>query len=362
MEDDAYQINTSGIISQTPGYITITPGFPDSYVCKWYQTISGGTRQINIIIQDNTPNGNTVTPATGSLYIGVYEGPDEVMHSTTTSFNYPSWLDPPSGTPFYVKFNIQADDNTAYSYDYWPERCYIGSKTPDEEKAVGDIVFNDGSAMAYTDFDAITDTSVINEKKAAAIALIFYKGSELNEGSDTTTVRTLGVGLKHSSSTLSWCTNSAHAYGENITTILTTNGDKDGSNNLTQIATYIHDILGEEDDTGDAEKYPAFHFAKNYKNVAGSNVLGSAYEDDWFLPSSAEFTKMYVNFKGDGRLFDIDEAGDKLGGDKFEENWFASSSLISNNGIFMCEYRLSTNTSYGTWQYNEANVCAIREF
>ena len=123
LEDDAYQINTSGIISQTPGYITITPGFPDSYVCKWTQTISGGTRQINIIIQDR--NGGSVSPATGSLYIGVYEGPDEVMHSTTTSFNYPSWLDPPSGTPFYVKFNIQADANTAYSYDYWPREGAI---------------------------------------------------------------------------------------------------------------------------------------------------------------------------------------------------------------------------------------------
>lgn len=118
LASEDYDINTSGIITQTPGYITITPGFPDSYVCKWIQTISGGTRQINIIIQDR--NGGSVSPATGSLYIGVYEGPDEVMHSTTTSFNYPSWLDPPSGTPFYVTFNVQVDDNTAYSYDYWP--------------------------------------------------------------------------------------------------------------------------------------------------------------------------------------------------------------------------------------------------
>ncbi len=123
LEDDAYQINTSGVISQIAGSINITPGLPENYVCKWTQTISGGTRQINIIIQDR--NGGSVSPATGSLYIGVYEGPDEVMHSTTTSFNYPSYLDPPSGTPFYVKFNIQADDNTAYSYDYWPREGAI---------------------------------------------------------------------------------------------------------------------------------------------------------------------------------------------------------------------------------------------
>ena len=118
LANEDYDINTSGIITQTPGYITITPGLPENYVCKWTQTVSAGSRQINIIIEDIY--GNPVTPATDSLYVGVYEGPDEVMHSTTTSFNYPSYLDPPVGTPFYVSFNIQADSNTAYSYDYWP--------------------------------------------------------------------------------------------------------------------------------------------------------------------------------------------------------------------------------------------------
>ena len=124
-------------------------------------------------------------------------------------------------------------------------------------RAVGDIVFNDGSAMPYSEFET-ADTEIQNNLKNYAIALIFYKGRELNDGSDTTTERTIGVGLKHSSDKLAWCTNSALAYGENITAIIS-NIDKNGSDNLTQIATYIHDTLGEEDDTGDAEKYPAFH-------------------------------------------------------------------------------------------------------
>ena len=177
-------------------------------------------------------------------------------------------------------------------------------------RAVGDIVFNDGSAMPYSDFET-ADTEVQNNLKNYAIALIFYKGRELNDGSDTTTERTIGVGLKHSSDKLAWCTTSALAYGENIAAIIS-NIDKNGSDNLTQIATYIHDTHGEDvDDTGDAEKYPAFHFAINYKSVTGSNLLGSAYEDDWYLPSSAEFRKLYENCKKAGSLFDIDEASDK---------------------------------------------------
>ena len=61
----------------------------------------------------------------------------------------------------------------------------IGSKAAPD--AVGDIVFNDGSAMSYTDFNNL-DAATKNEKKAAAIALIFYKGS----ASDALGARILG--------------------------------------------------------------------------------------------------------------------------------------------------------------------------
>ena len=65
-----------------------------------------------------------------------------------------------------------------------PPVTYIGSKTPTETKAVGDIVFTDGSASPYN--DELTD-----EQKAAAIAVIFYVGDE----NDTLGAKTLGVGL-----------------------------------------------------------------------------------------------------------------------------------------------------------------------
>ena len=49
---------------------------------------------------------------------------------------------------------------------------YIGTKAPSEAKAVGDIVFSDGSATPYS-----ADLELTDEQKAAAIAVIFYAGT-----------------------------------------------------------------------------------------------------------------------------------------------------------------------------------------
>ena len=209
--DGNYLIDDDGRIKPIPGTVTVTPGFPGNYVCKWKQRVSGTTRYIDLIIEDLDEHALEIGTAVGninSVIAGIYEGADLVKEYTLTSatglsFAYPSYLDPPSGTPFYVKFNVKVDDSTAYSYDYWPDKIlYVGTKDPDLAKEVGDIVFNDGSAMAYTDFEAITDTSVKNAKKASAIALIFYKGTS---ESDVLGARTLGVGLKHNQSGLAWC-------------------------------------------------------------------------------------------------------------------------------------------------------------
>ena len=83
---------------------------------------------------------------------------------------------------------------------------YIGTKAPGEAKEVGDIVFNDGSAMSYSTYDALEDNAK-NEKKTSAIALIFYKGTS---SSDALGKKTLGVGLKQDNK--AWCTTDANAY------------------------------------------------------------------------------------------------------------------------------------------------------
>ena len=164
----------------------------------------------------------------------------------------------------------------------------LGTKAPDVAKAVGDIVFNDGSATPYT-----AELTLSDEQKAAAIAVIF----KVDGG------KTLGVGLKHNRSGLAWCTDDAKAYNRKINTIqcpargdagnLTFTGDTDGSDNLEQIASFLITAGLADDTTGkDADKrYPAFYFAKNYKNTATN--LEAAYGNGWYLPTVAE-------------LFDID--------------------------------------------------------
>ncbi len=256
-----------------------------------------------------------------------------------------------------------------------------GDKDSSEDYAVGDIVFNDGSALPYT-----SGLTLTNSQKAAAIALIFYKGTDLNSGDNTAINRTLGVGLKHNKSLVSWCRSSAKAYSTNITTIqcppsgpdrqYTFEGDKNGSDNLEQIA----DFLGENNDTGVGENstktkeeaaalYPAFYFAKNYKDVSGSNVSGTAYEEGWYLPSIAELFQVYVKGRGSSKVFAIDEASQALGGDTFGSSYYWSSSQSNEGDYGAYNLFLDSGRYTGDGCYKSINkysgsmaVCCIREF
>lgn len=239
----------------------------------------------------------------------------------------------------------------------------IGIKKATDEKEVGDIVFKDGTATPYT-----SGMSLTKKQKNAAIAIIFYKGKGLNNGSDTSTIRTLGVGLKHSKTGLAWCTESADAYGKNITTIkcsatkkgnkYTFTGDKNGSNYL--------EMIEAEDGINDTEKeanYPSFYFAKNYKKVTGSNVKGSQYDNGWYFPSMAESYQIYLCMEN--KVFDIDAAIEALGGDKFGDNalWTASSYGDKN----FLNYATAISYKSGSLPVqpklnNSLKVCCIREF
>ena len=178
---------------------------------------------------------------------------------------------------------------------------YVGTKAPSEAKAVGDIVFNDGSATPYTRNLELTDA-----QKRAAIAIIFYRGRNLNDGGDTTTVRTLGVGLTRSDA-IYWCKrnsedDTANAWNKDITSIrciesgsegnYTFTGDLNGKDNFDQMKTFL--TAQGLDDTGTAANYPAFYFARNYKDaLIGSEtesriIPGSEFENGWYLPSIAE--------------------------------------------------------------------------
>lgn len=199
----------------------------------------------------------------------------------------------------------------------WTE--IIVKASPD---AVGDIVLNDGKAIAFADADCMT-----NAQKSAAIAVIFYKGTGLNSDengvANNSTVRTLGVGLVQSQSTLEWrgqinfsvylegfdsnairagyfgriqsieCTPNGYGMSQ------TFSGDKNGSDNLSQIRAYLPTYSSSENsylynDTNNSSSYPAFYFAKNYASQTGSRILsGSEFANGWYLPSVAELYEIW---------------------------------------------------------------------
>ncbi len=228
--------------------------------------------------------------------------------------------------------------------------------------AVGDIILNDGSKVNYKTAKTFTGSD-LNELKGKAIAVIFR--------ADTANKTALGVGLKHNTSSLEWCTRDANAYDKNIETIqcpasgdvgnLTFTGDTDGSDNLEQIASFLTTAGLVNDTKGtDADKrYPAFYFAKNYKNTATN--LTSTYENGWYLPTVAE-------------LFDIwkvkavvDGASGLCEGSQFGTSWYWSSSQYASY-----DHKAYTlDFTNGDWEIDGKDddedtgydyVCAVRAF
>ncbi len=264
----------------------------------------------------------------------------------------------------------------------------IGSKSA--PSAVGDIVFYDGTAIASSDTLTLT-----NEQKAAAIAVIVYKGTEC---SNNGTSRMLGVGLvQERGATLTWCTSDANAADTEINSIECSasgdgpdavySGDLNGSDNFTQIA----DILknNNNNDTDNETKYPVFYWAKNYATYA-TNLSGTAFEDGWYIPSIAELLQVRnscvdTEETGDpGNGNELYKALELCGGHTIQKTraaglpngdvgggnyYFSSSQHINSNSAFIMDfYDASWNsqekTVNGMGVDSETNVftLVIREF
>ncbi len=239
-------------------------------------------------------------------------------------------------------------------------QAYGEKSRPD---SAGDIVFADGTATAWREGFTLTE-----EQKKAAVAVIFYAGTECSNDSE---YRVLGVGLAQNQSGLAWCESGANAYEVNITTIqckasgsagaFTFTGDLDGSDNLSQIGVCLA-AHGWVDDTADAEKYPAFHYAKNYAGQADSRVAGTPFAEGWYLPTVAELFQIWKNREG------VDAASALCGGDVFGDGVYWSSSQYAP----YVEDAYGLDFGYGVWyaaykgltpEYDDyLAVCAVRDF
>lgn len=232
---------------------------------------------------------------------------------------------------------------------------------------VGDIIFSDGSATPYT------AKSLTSDQKNKAIAVIFYIGTNCSNDEE---VRTLGVGLRrylyneHGSSAgykyLSWCTKDANAFDLLLTPILcdiggkngnlTFSGDKNGSDNFEQISAFLVES-GIEDDTGTAENYPAFYYAKNYKSDSKTHIADTDYETGWYLPTIAE---LYEIYKSQER---VDMALELCGGNTIgnSECWSSSPESTSQKMATTFDFSLKIDDAR-TKSQEYPSACVIHEF
>lgn len=161
-------------------------------------------------------------------------------------------LTPNGATPWYIRTN-----GSIYSTQYW------GTKAPTDEKDVGDIVFNDGSATPY---DSYVDV-VSGPEKTEIIAIIALKSGST------------AYGLGFYEAQKIWCDVSASGYYYYIS--------DSASSDSGAVAMATIKALGDYNE----DKYPAFWYADHYD---GGGNLGS-YNTGWFIPSLNEMRTMANN-------------------------------------------------------------------
>lgn len=321
-------------------------------------------------ISTNTPYTGPKTGEEKSTRGGGYPNPDNNCKISNRYHSYPN--DRNSDMGFRIVRN--ADE-------------FIGTKAPYQIKEPGDIVFTDGSSTYYYEF-ANLPAETKSSKSASAFSVIFYAGKGLNNGSDTTTVRTLGVGLKVVTG-LAWCDTNAQAYTQEIDTIeCQKSGDannltfvhdnynhRNGSTNLEDIGTYLSNHAADDGTTNDTigdgakSRYPAFYFAKNYKETA-TNIEGTEFEDGWYLPSVAESYELFILKNDSDNGFNIDTVSNSLGGNRFISTYYWTSTQDDGTGahnrkssanvIYISS--ASVNVSFFGKEKTNSSVFAIREF
>lgn len=169
---------------------------------------------------------------------------------------------PPATQTLTVKCTVSLDGYVTQEKEVTVKfAARIGSKaTPD---SVGDIVFSDGSASAYTE-------SLTADQIAEAAAIIFDAGSKKGVG--------LNVGTNLQWAGGDWSSNDPNR-GYNM---MFSTSDDDGSGNWAVIQ--ARDPAGSADS---ATWYPAFNWVNNY-NAPG-------YTSGWYIPAKNELLTLYTN-------------------------------------------------------------------
>ncbi len=238
--------------------------------------------------------------------------------------------------------------------------------------AVGDIVFNTGTALAYTDGMYLSQW-----EKDNAVAVIFYIGEECNNEGETGS-RKLGVGINTTQNNqYVW----ASTMPSDITNIFNNtlctpmiNGTAAGSNenDLTKEGLYFTgknnastnwEYICSQDTEGTSStnvqtNYPAFNWVNNYGTTYAAS-LGDNYKTGWYLPS---ITEEFMLFKVKTSVDNILQA---LGVSKITSpyNYWTSSFVYSwedHSRVYSVSFQYNT-FSQGL-KTNECLLMVIREF
>ena len=224
--------------------------------------------------------------------------------------------------------------------------------------SIGDIVFADGSATAWTKGLTLT-----KEQKSKAVAVIFY--TPLNDSM-------LGVAIHNTNGEnpyeYSWAKEETTGCSTNFSTIVCTpkprgsktseiayfDGDKDGSDNWSEICKL--------DSTAQAKmeaNYPAFYWANNY---AENHGLTGEHESGWYMPSIFELAELYREVET------VNNALTAAGGNTIaKDRWYHSSSQCygsNEKGTSIWVWNLGASDEYlGQFTKMEKSaVCVIRKF
>lgn len=254
-------------------------------------------------------------------------------------------------------------------------RPYIGEKAPTEAKAVGDIVFSDGSAVSCY-------TELTNKQKSKVIAVIFYVGEGgIGSKKNILSAKTLGVGINTKEYEYSWAKYGTTGFSTNFTNIQlavektapTENipyykcafsgyfyyltGDFDGSDNWAEICK--QDPTAEENA---AENYPAFNWVNNY---ATTYSLSGDYASGWYLPSALELRLIHDDINSSWAK--VDRAFKQIFGTEFEKTNYLSSNQCKDDEysawrVHIYDGGVEGGEILGNWKNGKAAVCAIRAF
>lgn len=315
---------------------------------------------INLIVKDGAGHdvpatGNIVVPGDTKTLTAVLEGipAADVSYEWTSSDSSKITVSPSLGasTTLTGIANDTADITVTTTYggnDYAKTMAFrgqIGSKAAPD--AVGDIVFSDGSAEAYS-----ADLTLSEAQKAEAIAVIF----------GTTTK--WGVGLMQGTN-LAWAADGTTGYSMHMNTLGSSlesgsnagNAEFIGTGHMgsTSLGQFKFYIGVADDEPLSLTDYGAWAFVEGYAAAAG--LTGTTYEDGWYMPGIQELCYLYqVKDTVNSALGKIAGAQMTAGG-----HWSSTTSEGSGTWTWRIDFGTGNLVSNGI-RSDGASVCVIRAF